>query len=148
VKIRILLVDDYTFMRVALRHLIEGEADMEVVAEAETGLKAVALTRKLCPDVIIMDVSMPDMNGVDATRLIMSRRPQVRILSLSMYGDEPYVRAMLDAGAFGYLLKDCVINELPCAIRTVAYGRMYFSPGLSSTAIAEFISRSDKHKSR
>jgi two-component system, NarL family, response regulator NreC len=128
--IRVLLADDHTIVRDGLKTLIEKEAGMEVIAEAENGHKAVQLAQELQPDVVIMDVTMPDMNGIEATREIMEQTPGVRVIGLSMHSDRRYVWGMLEAGVCGYLLKDCAFEELATAIRNVAGGNTYFSPSI------------------
>jgi DNA-binding NarL/FixJ family response regulator len=117
-----LIADDHKIIRDGLKTLIDKEVGMKVIAEAENGLETVRLVQKLRPNVVIMDVSMPDMNGVDATRKIMEETPGVRIVGLSMHSDRHYVLGMLEAGASGYLLKDCAFEELTKAIRQIAEG--------------------------
>lgn len=123
--IRILLVDDHKIVRDGLRTLIENEPGVKVIAEAENGHDAVRLSRELSPDVVIMDISMPDMNGIDATRLILDDHPGLKVIALSMYSDRLFVSGMLEAGASGYLLKDCAFEELVRAIRSVMDDQAY-----------------------
>ena len=118
--IRVLLADDHKIFRDGLRTLIDKEAGMLVVAEVENGRKAVKLAEKLAPNVIVMDVSMPDMNGIEATRKIMTGLPNIKVIGLSMHSDRRFVLGMLEAGASGYLLKDCAFSELAIAIRQFA----------------------------
>jgi DNA-binding NarL/FixJ family response regulator len=141
-SIRILLADDHKIVRDGLKSLIENEADMEVIAEAENGRKTVQLAQKLHPNVVIMDVSMPDMNGIDATRKIMEETPGVRIIGLSMHSDRRYVLGMLEAGACGYLLKDCAFEELVTAIRNVAGGNTYLCPKISEVVLKAYLDKS------
>jgi DNA-binding NarL/FixJ family response regulator len=128
VSIRVLLADDHRIVRDGLRTLIMKQKDMEVVGEAEDGRTAVAMTKKLLPDVVIMDITMPDMNGITATRKIVGEIPGVKVIALSMHSDRRFVSGMLDAGALGYLLKDCAFEELADAIRMVHSNERYLSP--------------------
>jgi len=140
-KIKVLLADDHKIFRDGLRTLIEKEAGMEVVAEAENGRKTIKLTEKLAPNVIIMDVSMPDMNGIEATRRIMAGRPDVKVIALSMHSDQRFVLDMLEAGASGYLLKDCAFDELAVAIRQVTAGNTYLSPKIADVVVKGYLSK-------
>jgi len=133
--IRILLVDDHKIVRDGLRTLIENEPGIMVVAEAENGENAVKLSRELHPDVVIMDISMPDMNGVEATRLIRQHNPLLKVIALSMYSHPLFVSGMLEAGASGYLLKDCAFEELVRAIRSVMDGRTWLSSKIAGMAV-------------
>jgi DNA-binding NarL/FixJ family response regulator len=139
--IRILLADDHKIIRDGLKTLIEKEAGMEVIAEAENGRKTVRLAQKLHPNVVIMDVTMPDMNGIDATRKIMEETPGVRVIGLSMHSDRRYVLGMLEAGASGYLLKDCAFEELATAIRNVAEGNTYLSPRIAEVVVQGYLDK-------
>jgi two-component system, NarL family, response regulator NreC len=143
-SLRILLVDDHKILRAGLRALIEKEKDLEVVAETEDGHRAVELALDLSPDVIIMDISMSKLNGIDATRQITAACPDVKVLALSMHSDEHFVAGMLAAGASGYLLKDCAVEELSLAIRTAVGGNTYLSPPISKVVIKEYVSRLSK----
>ena len=126
--ISVLLADDHKIVRDGLRALLEREADMDVVGEAENGRDAVQRARDLEPDVIVMDISMPDLNGMEATRQVRRRCPKTRVLALSVHADRRFVTEMLKAGAAGYLLKDCAFEELVRGIRTVMEGYTYLSP--------------------
>ncbi len=139
VALKIMLVDNHRVMREGLRILIDSEKDMKVVAEADNGREALSISKKHRPDIILMDVMMPDMNGIEAARRIRSEFETIRILALSMYDDRHYVAEMLRAGASGYLLKDCAFKELSGAIRTVAEGKFYLSPSISGMVIEEYI---------
>ncbi len=132
---RILIADDHKIIRDGLHALLEKEKDMEVVAFAENGRKAIKKAKKINPDIIIMDISMPDLNGIDATRQILSEVKNTKIIALSTYSDRPFVVGMIKAGASGYLLKDCAFEELAVAIRTVVNGQTYLSPGISGAVI-------------
>lgn len=127
-SIRILLADDHKMFREGLRALIEEQTNMKVVGEAEDGRAALWLARKLSPDVVVMDISMSGLNGIEATRQIMSAAYGIKVLALSMHDDHRIVEEMVMAGASGYLLKDCAFEELIHAIRKVAEEGTYFSP--------------------
>jgi len=129
-SVKILLADDHQIMRDGLRSLIEQQPGMEVVAEAENGRAAVKLTRKFSPDVIIMDIIMPDLNGIDATRQIVEEFPGTKVIALSMHSDRQFVVGMLKAETSGYLLKDCVLEELVLAVRAVLNNQTYLSSKL------------------
>jgi len=143
-SIRILLADDHKITRQGLRSLLEKQSDMEVVAEAEEGRTVVRLVREMLPDVVIMDVSMPDLNGIDAARQITREFDDVRIVALSMHSDSLFVTEMLKSGALGYLLKDCAFEELALAIRTVVAGKTYLSPSISSVVVDDYLHRLSK----
>lgn len=138
---KILLVDDHKITRDGLRTLVEKEPDMEVVGEAENGRKALEWTAKLHPDVVIMDVTMSDMNGIEATRQVHKEHPESKVIALSMHSDVRYVLGMLDAGASGYLLKDCAFEELARAIRSVSVGQTYLSPGVTDIVVKDRLHR-------
>lgn len=127
-RITVLLADDHTVVRQGLRALLTVEADIEIVAEADTGRQAVLLARKLMPDVVVMDVAMPLLNGLEATRQILKQVPRTKVLVLSSYSDDEYVQQLTEAGAAGYLVKQTAANELIKAIREAHKGNTYFSP--------------------
>ena len=127
----VLIADDHQIFRDGLRSLLQGNPDFEVLGEASDGHSTVSLTRELRPDVVIMDVVMPQMNGIEATQLITADSPAVKVLALSMYSDKRLVKRMLDAGASGYLLKDCAFEELTVAIDTVTSDQVYLSPRMA-----------------
>ncbi len=143
-SIRILLADDHKITRQGLRALLGKQEDMEVVAEAEEGRMAVRLVRELLPDVVIMDVSMPDLNGMEAARQIVGKFPDVKIIALSMHSDSLFVTEMLRSGASGYLLKDCAFEELARAIRAVVAGKAYLSPSISGIVVDDYVHRLSK----
>ena len=136
---RVLLADDHKILRQGLRTLLEQEKDIQIVGEADNGRSSVKLTGELAPDVVIMDVAMPDLNGIDATRRITEADPRTRVLALSMHSDGRYVKGMLQAGARGYILKDCAAEELTHAIRTVMAGQIYVSPGVTGTIVNDYV---------
>ena len=141
-SIRILLVDDHQIVRDGLRTLIEKEAGMEVVGEARNGREGFKLTRKLLPDVVIMDITMPDMNGIDATRSILEEHPDIKVIALSMHSDRRLISGMLEAGASGYLLKDSAFEELARAVHAVVAHQTYLSPSITDIVIKRFIGKS------
>jgi DNA-binding NarL/FixJ family response regulator len=133
VTIRVVLADDHETVRQGLKLLIDGQADMEVVGEASNGGDALQCVETLRPDVAVIDISMPGLNGLVATRGITERAPGTAVLTLTRYGDDAYVKEMLDAGARGYVLKQSASGELLAAIREVAAGRQYLDQSLAST---------------
>ncbi len=129
--IRILLVDDHALVREGTRRLIETESDVVVVAEASSGEEAIEIARKLLPDIAVMDIAMPGMGGIEATRALKKDCPETAVLVLSAYDDEPYLLALLDAGAAGFLLKNIHGEELIKAIRAVARGESVLQPSIA-----------------
>jgi two-component system, NarL family, response regulator NreC len=142
-KLRLVLADDHGLVRHGLRKILEERPDWEVVAEAGDGRDAVALALEHRPDVIVMDIGMPLLNGIDATRQITHRWPDARVLMLSMHKDEPYVARAFQAGVTGYLLKDSVGADLLGAVETVAKGLPYFSPEIAQKMVADYVRRLD-----
>lgn len=126
-KIRVMLVDDHRIVRDGLRKLLEQNKDIEVAAEADNGRAALGLVKERQPDVVLMDICMSDMNGIDATRNIISEAPQTRVVALSMHAEKRFVADMLKAGAHGYLLKDCSVDEIATAISAAMAGKTYIS---------------------
>ena len=143
-SIGILLADDHKIMREGLRTLLEQQSGMEVIGEAADGRTAVQLVRERSPDVVIMDISMPDLNGVEATHQIIAETPGVKVVALSMHSDRQFVVGMLKAGASGYLLKDCAFEELADAVRAVVSNQTYLSPGIANIVVEDYI----RHLSR
>ncbi|NOQ65645.1 MAG: response regulator [Desulfobacterales bacterium] len=138
-SIRVLIADDHKIMLAGLRSLLEKQADIEVVGAAENGRKAVQMAQEKNPDVVVMDVSMPDLNGIEATKQIIESLPETRVVALSMHSDKRFVMGMLRAGASGYLLKDCASQELANAILQVAGGKKYLSPEITGVVIDDFL---------
>lgn len=137
-KIRILLADDHVMVRQGFRMILAAQPDLEIVGEAGNGREAVELAEQLLPDVVVMDVAMPDMNGIEATRRLAVSSPRTRVLALSMYKDSVYVREILRAGARGYLLKDAIDRDLLSAVRAVAGGEGYLSPAVSDAVLSDY----------
>jgi len=138
---RILLVDDHAITREGLRSLIEKQPGMEVVGEAQDGQKAFELVQELLPDVVITDITMPNLNGVDATRQIVRQLPKVKVIALSIHSNRAFVADMLKAGASGYVLKECTFDELVEAIRTVVDGGVYLSPKIAGVVVSDYVQR-------
>ena len=138
-KIKILVADDHKIVRDGLKKLLEKHDELHVVGEAEDGRDAVRLTRELKPDVVIMDVAMPDLNGIEAARQLVAERQDLKIVALSMHSERKFVMEMLKAGASAYLLKDCAFEELETAIRTVVKGKIYLSPAIAGVVIENFV---------
>ena len=144
---RILLADDHTLLRGLLCSELESHSDMEVVGEAEDGRKTLQLVRELVPDIVLMDIAMPNLNGMDATRQIVRELPAVKVIALSMHHNRKFVINMLNAGASGYLLKDCTSQELVEAIRTVAGGGAYLAPKKVVKEVTDWIQDPQKPES-
>ena len=140
-SIRILLADDHKIIREGLRSLIEKQDDMEVIDEAGDGRTTVQLAQQLSPDVIIMDIAMPDLNGMEATRQITVQSRDIKVIALSMHSDRHFVAEMFRAGASGYLLKDCAFEDLVHAIRRVVENQSYLSPEIANVVIEDYVHR-------
>lgn len=138
-SIRILLADDHTLVRQGIRRVLESRREWEVVAEANNGRDAVRLAEELRPDIAILDVAMPVLNGIDATRQIGKRVPDTRVLILSMHADEVYVTQMLQAGACGYLLKESADVDLMQAVEAVVVGKSFFSPAIARVMLDSYV---------
>jgi len=137
-RIRILVADDHAVVRQGFKMILDAQADMEIVGEAGNGREAVELAEQLHPDVVVMDVSMPELNGIEATRRLATSVPRARVVALSMHKDSVYVREILRAGARGYLLKDSGAADLVAAIRAVASGESYLSPAVSNAVLDDY----------
>ena len=145
-SVKIIIADDHKIMRDGLRNMLEKEPGMEVVAEAKNGREAVRLAEQLRPDILIMDITMDDLNGMDAARAIVAKGLGTRIIALSMHADKRFVAGMFEAGAMAYLLKDCAYDELLQAIRQVLGGRTYLCSMISGVVIRDYIQRMRKNE--
>jgi DNA-binding NarL/FixJ family response regulator len=141
---RVLLVDDHAIIRQGLCSLLEKQPDIEVVGGVEDGRQAVDTARKLAPNLVIMDISMPNLNGIDAARKIAEEISGVKIIALSIHSSRRFVAEMLKAGASGYILKDCLFDELMEAIKTVLGGGIYLSPKITDVVIDDYVQRLSK----
>lgn len=137
--VKLLLADDHQILREGLRALLAKQPDLVVVGEAEDGRTAVRLARELRPDLVIMDIGMPGLNGIEATRQILAEVPETKVIALSMHSDKRFVTEMLKAGAVGYLLKYCASEELVAAIRTVLSQRLYLSAEIVGVVVEDFV---------
>ena len=147
-KISLILADDHAVVRSGLRMLLEAQPDMEIRAEAESGQEAVSKARSLRPDVILMDIQMPDLNGIEATKQIKKYAPETAVLALTMHEDEQYFFEMLQAGASGYLPKRAAPDELVTAIRTIARGEVFLYPSLAARLVQDFLKRDNVDQER
>ena len=139
--IRIILADDHEILREGLRGILQKYPDIQIIAEAENGTRTIELARELSPDVVIMDITMPDLNGIEATRQILRDVPSVKIIALSMHSDREFIERMLHVGASGYLLKHCASRELITAIRMVRAGKYYLSQTIKDISIDQILTR-------
>jgi two-component system response regulator NreC len=136
--IRVMLAEDHAIVREGLRSLLEKQPDMEIVCEAEDGRMAVERARELLPDVVIMDITMPNLNGIESTRQIINEFPQIKVIALSVHSKRRFVADMLRAGAAGYVLKECPLDELVQAIRTVTTGESYLSSKITGVVVEDY----------
>lgn len=143
-KLRIFIADDHQVVREGLKALVNAQPDMCVVGEAEDGRTAWLLAKQLQPDVVLMDVSMPEMNGAEATERLRRESPQVKVLALTVYEDKAYLRQLIKAGASGYVLKRVVMEELIRAVRTVARDGTYIDPTLAGKLVSSYMSRDEE----
>ena len=146
-SIRVLIADDHTILRQGLKSLLKNEPDIEVIAEAANGLEAILLARELSPDVIVMDMTMPEVNGIEASRQILEDNPAIRIIILSMVLDQACVAEALKTGAMGYVLKDCASDELVTAIRTANGGFPYLCREITALVIKDYTQGDDERSS-
>lgn len=142
-SIRIIIADDHQLFREGLANLLAESQDIEILAQAENGKEAIAKVRELKPDVIIMDIGMPVLDGVEATRKLLQELPGSRVIALSMHADKQYIKGMFEAGAAGYLFKNCAYNELIIAIRTVYSGKKYLSDRITEIMIQDYLGREE-----
>ena len=143
-KIRVVIAEDHTIVRQGLTALLRSESDIEVVGEASDGLEAIELSKTKTPDVVLMDVAMRNLNGLDATRSIKKQFPEMKVLVLTMYDNEEMIFQILKAGASGYLVKDSAMTDLVSAIRAIHQGDSYLSPSISRKVIEEYIRRAEQ----
>lgn len=136
---KILIADDHQIVREGLISLINKQQNMEIIGEAEDGRNAVKLVKELKPDVVVMDISMPDLNGIEATKQILAENPDVKIIGLSIHSDRRFITRMLTAGAKGYLLKDCAFDELALAINSVQQDKFYLSPQITGVVVENIL---------
>ncbi|HSG16411.1 MAG TPA: response regulator transcription factor [Anaerolineae bacterium] len=142
-KISLILADDHAVVRSGLRMLLEAQPDIEIVAEAESGRQAIDQVRAIRPDVVLMDIQMPDVNGIEATQRIKELAPETAVLVLTMHEDDQYFFEMLHAGASGYMPKRAAPDELVSAIRTVARGEIFLYPSLATRLVQDYLRRAD-----
>jgi DNA-binding NarL/FixJ family response regulator len=140
-NIKVLLVDDHAIIREGLRSLLEKQPEMEVVADTDDGRKAFDLVGELLPDIVIMDITMRGLNGIEATRQIIAQFPAVKVIALSIHSKRRDVADMLSAGASGYILKECLFDELVQAIKAVAAGGRYLSPRIADVVVSDYVKR-------
>ena len=143
-KIKVLLADDHAILRAGLKMLLDAEADMEVVGEAENGVVAIQKTEELKPDVVLMDITMPELNGLHATREIIQAHPDAKVLVLTVHDDESYLRQLLRAGASGYVVKKAADTELTAAIRSVYKGDIFVHSSLAKVMMEEYLGNAVK----
>lgn len=136
---KILLADDHAIVRQGLRSLLEKESDIEVIGEAKDGRKAMQLVRQLAPDIVVMDITMPNLNGIDATHESVSEFPRIKVIALSIHSHKRFITGMLKAGASGYILKECLFDEFVQAILTVIGGGTYLSPRITGVVVGDYV---------
>jgi DNA-binding NarL/FixJ family response regulator len=146
--IRVILAEDHTIVRKGLRSLLEGEEDIEVIGEAGDGKEAITLVEQKKPDIVVMDIGMPELNGLEATRRIKKKFPETKVLILTMHTNEEYVFEILQAGASGYIVKKAAPTELVSALRAVKRGESFLSPSISKKVIDEYLQRAGEAKRR
>lgn len=143
-KIRVLLADDHTIVRQGLRALLDSQEDIEVVGEAEDGRQAFEKTKELIPDVVVIDITMPNLNGIEATRQIKKLNPEIKVLVLTVHDNEEYIHQILQAGASGYLLKESAVTDLVSAINAVKKGGIFLSPAISKVVVKDYIKHAEE----
>lgn len=147
-KIKIVIAEDHTIVRAGIKTLLESLYNVEVVGEAADGRKAIEVIKKCKPDLVLMDINMPELNGLDAAAILVKEQPDVKIVILSMYANEEYVKQALRAGAVGYLLKDSALTEIEIVIDAVLKGDIYLSPAVSRRVVDELLIMDSKNKSK
>ena len=143
-KIRVLLADDHTIVRQGLRALLDSNEDIEVVGEAENGREAFEKTKQIAPDIVVLDITMPNLNGIEATRQIKKLKPEIKVIVLTVHDNEEYVHQVLQAGASGYLLKESAVSDLVSAINAVKKGDIFLSPTISKVVVKDYINNTDR----
>lgn len=140
-SIRILLADDHTILRAGLKKMLNSQPDMEVIGEAQDGRQAIQESQRLQPDIVLMDITMPDINGIEATRQIKKLCPEIKVLVLTMHEHDEYVFQALRAGASGYMLKEAADTDLFSALRVIQSGKFYLSPAAQSVMVGDYLQR-------
>ena len=141
-EIRLLLVDDHEVVRTGLRMLLESQSDIKILAEASTGAEAIQMAREFKPDVVVMDITLPDITGIEATRRLKERQPEIAVVALTIHEDEQYFFEMLQAGASGYVPKRAAPEDLISAIRAAFVGEIYIYPSLAKALVSDYLGRS------
>jgi two-component system response regulator NreC len=141
-EIRLLLVDDHEVVRTGLRMLLESQSDIKILAEASTGAEAIRLAKEIKPDVVVMDITLPDITGIEATRRLKERQPEIAVVALTIHEDEQYFFEMLQAGASGYVPKRAAPEDLISAIRAAFAGEIYLYPSLAKALVSDYLGRS------
>ncbi len=144
-SIKIVIADDHQLFREGITKLLSNTAEIEVVAQADNGEEAVIKVKEYCPDLILMDIGMPILNGIEATRIIANEHPDVKILALSMHADKEYIKDMLDAGAAGYVLKNCTYTQLIGGIKTVVAGKKYLSEEVTEIVLQDYLAKEEEN---
>lgn len=142
-SIKIIIADDHQLFREGITKLLSNATEIEVVAQAENGEEAIVVVSKYMPDLILMDIGMPVLNGIEATRMIIHQFPEVKVLALSMHADKEYIKDILDAGASGYVLKSCTYAELVKAIRSVVDGKKYLSEQVTEIVLQDYLAKDE-----
>ncbi len=142
-KTRVLLADDHTIVRQGLRALLDSQDNIEVVGEAEDGRQAIEKAQQLVPDIIVIDITMPNLNGIEATRQIKKLKPEIKVLVLTVHINEEYIYQVLQAGASGYLLKESAVSDLISAINAVKKGDIFLSPSISKVVVKDYVKHAE-----
>lgn len=146
-SIKIVLADDHTILRQSLAKSFDKESDIEIVGQAKDGRSTIELVKQLLPDLVVMDIEMQDLNGIEATHRIVRDFPQVKVLGLSMHSNDKYIREMFRAGASGYLLKNCPFEELVKAVRAILRGKTFIGSSVGDLIIKEYVNMPEKEQS-